>query len=233
MADDAIMVIGAHTTDAEVMGGAQVLVHVAAGWRAVLVHCTLGEKGHPRLDPAVYGEQKRREAEAAAGVLGASCVFLPYRDGELPVNEEVQWQIADLIRLHRPTVILTHWKGSFHRDHRNTHLNVVEALYLAGLPAFQRTHPAHAPRAVYFCENWEDMEEYQPDIFFDVTAVFDRYLEAIRCYELVRGGISRFPYARYYDALSIVRGAVAGFERAVTLMLPGRARIQRRQSLLG
>lgn len=232
MADGCIMVVGAHTTDAEVMGGAQVLAQVDQGWRAVMVHCTLGEKGHPRMDPETYGRQKREEAEAAARLLGAACVCLPYKDGELPVNEEVQWAIADLIREHRPDILLTHWKGSFHRDHRNTHTNVTEALYLAGLPAFIRAHPAHYPRAVYFCENWEDLEEYQPDIFLDVSNVFDRYLEVIRCYELVRGGISRFPYDRYYEALSVVRGAVAGYQRAVTLMLPPRARVQRRQSLM-
>lgn len=231
MVDECIMVIGAHAADAEVMGAAQVLVQVDQGWRAVIVHCTLGEKGHPGLDPDTYARQKREEAEAAARVLGATCVCLPYRDGELPVGEEVQWSLADLIRDHRPSVLLTHWKGSFHRDHRNTYANVVEALYLAGLPAFQRAQPAHHPRAVYFCENWEDLEEYQPDVFLDVSSVFDRYREAIRCYQLVRGGVSRFPYERYYEALSVVRGAVAGYDRAVTMMIPARSRVQRRQSL--
>jgi LmbE family N-acetylglucosaminyl deacetylase len=43
-----IMVVGAHAADAEIMAGATVLKHVEAGWRAVLVHLTLGEKGHPR-----------------------------------------------------------------------------------------------------------------------------------------------------------------------------------------
>ncbi len=39
------MVIGAHAADAEIMGGATVLKHVDAGWRAVMVHMTPGEKG--------------------------------------------------------------------------------------------------------------------------------------------------------------------------------------------
>ncbi len=231
MSDGCIMVVGAHAADAEVMGGAQVLTQVAQGWRGVIVHCTLGEKGHPSLDPDAYGRQKRAEAEEAARVLGAACICLPYLDGELPVDTEVQWRIADLIRTHRPDIVLTHWKGSFHRDHRNTYANVMEALYLAGLTAFQRTNPAYHPRALYFCENWEDMEDYQPDVYLDVSPVFDRYLQAIRCYELVRGGISRFPYDRYYEALTIVRGAVAGYDRAVTMMIPARSRVQRRQTL--
>src|ERR687893_507257 len=101
-----IMVVGAHAHDAEVMGGAAVLKQVDDGWRAVIVHMTLGEKGHRTLAPDEYATIKTAEAQEAARRLGAACVILPYRDGELPVSEEAQWQIADAIREHRPDVLL-------------------------------------------------------------------------------------------------------------------------------
>ena len=133
-----IMVVGGHAADAEVMAGATVLKHVQAGYRAVLVHMTLGEKGHRSMPVAEYTEQKRREAVAAAKALSAEVVCMPYPDGELAVDEATQWMIADTMRLYRPDVVITHWHGSIHRDHRNTSINVTEALYFAGLPAFQR-----------------------------------------------------------------------------------------------
>ncbi|MDQ3525895.1 MAG: PIG-L family deacetylase, partial [Chloroflexota bacterium] len=114
-----IMVIGAHAADAELMGGAAVLAHLRLGWRSVLVHLTLGEKGSKTLSAEEYAEVKREEAVRAAEVLGSEMEVLPYLDGELPVNGEVQWHITDLIRKHRPDVILTHWKGSIHTDHTN------------------------------------------------------------------------------------------------------------------
>jgi LmbE family N-acetylglucosaminyl deacetylase len=212
------MVVGAHAADAEIMGGAAVLKHVDAGWRAVLVHATPGEKGHRALSPEAYARIKTEEAARAAELLGATCVMLPYGDGELPVSEEVQWRLADLIREYRPSVLLTHWHGSIHRDHRHTSVNVGESLFYAGLPAFKRAHPAHRPSKVYYAENWEDPEGFKPEVYLDVTDVFERYLEAIRAYGLFRGEVSRFPYEQWYRGCSEMRGAEAGYPRAVALM---------------
>ena len=215
---ECIMVVGAHAADAEIMGGAAVLRHVDMGWRAVLVHATPGEKGHRTLSAEEYARVKEQEARRAAELLGASCVMLPYGDGELPVGEEVQWRIADLIREHRPSVLLTHWQGSIHRDHRNTSINVGEALFFAGLPAFKRTHAAHRVSKVYYAENWEDPDGFKPEVYLDVTGVFDRYVAAIRAYGLFRGEVSRFPYEQWYRGCSEMRGAEAGYGRAVALM---------------
>ena len=77
--DKCIMVIGAHAADAEIMGGATVLKHVDAGWRAVMVHLTPGEKGHPVLSPEEYKEIKDVEAETAAERLGAISVMMDLR----------------------------------------------------------------------------------------------------------------------------------------------------------
>lgn len=213
-----IMVVGAHAADAEIMGGATILKHVSAGWRAVVVHMTPGEKGHRTLSPEEYAKVKAREAKAAANALGAELVMLPYRDGELPVSEEAQWAVADVIREHRPNVLLTHWKGSIHRDHRNTSVNVIESLFLARLPAFKRTHVAYSPRGVYYSENWEDADGFRPDVYLDVADVFDRYLDAIRSYGLFRGEVATFPYEQWYRGAAEMRGAEGGFKRAVALM---------------
>ncbi|TME88730.1 MAG: PIG-L family deacetylase [Chloroflexi bacterium] len=222
MTNDAscIMVVGAHAADAEIMGGATVLKHVAAAWRAVLVHMTPGEKGHGSLSPDEYARIKVEEAHHAARILGADCVMLPYRDGELPVDVEVQWAIADTIREYRPTLLLTHWQGSLHRDHRNTSLNVMESLFLARLPAFQRRHPAHGPSKVLYAENWEDEDGFKPDLYLDVTDVFDRYVEAIHAYSLFRGEVVTFAYEQWYRGACEMRGAEGGFKRAVALMEP-------------
>lgn len=215
-----IMVIGAHAADAEIMGGAAILKHVAAGWRAVLVHATLGEKGHKTLTPEQYAAIKREEVARAAELLGATAETLPWGDGELPVSEEVQWAIADLIRKHRPDVILTHWKGSFHRDHRATYANVMESLFLARLPAFKREYPSHTGFKLYFAENWEDWDDFRPDVYLDVTDVWDRYVEAIHAYSLFRGEVSSFPYEQWYRGCAELRGAMASCPRAVALMRP-------------
>jgi LmbE family N-acetylglucosaminyl deacetylase len=213
-----IMVIGAHAADAELMGGAAVLAHHALGWKSVLVHMTLGEKGGRNISPEEYAKVKRAQAEAAAAILGSDVEFLPYLDGELPVDEEVQWLIADLIRKYKPDVILTHWKGSIHVDHTNTYENVLASIFFAALPTFRREHEAHWPRAIYFAENWEDEEEYTPDTYLDVSDVWDTFERAAACYTLVSGPNPPFRYAQWYDGASRMRGAERGVDRAVALL---------------
>jgi LmbE family N-acetylglucosaminyl deacetylase len=144
--------------------------------------------------------------------------MMPWPDGELPVNEDVQMAVGDVIREHKPTVILTHWKGSFHRDHNNTYTNVLASLFFAGLRTFEREFPAHSPERIYFAENWEDMENFRPEIYIDTTDVFDRYIEAIHAYSLFRGEVVSFRYEQWYRGASKMRGAEAGFDQAVALM---------------
>jgi LmbE family N-acetylglucosaminyl deacetylase len=213
-----LMVVGAHISDAENMAGAVMLKHKRAGWDVTIVHVTAGEKGHPTLTPEEYLKMRMADAQASGEFVGANVETLPYKDGESEVTEEAAWMVADLIRKYRPTVLITHWRGSFHRDHNNTHDIVRNALFKAGLPAFRREHPAHYPGAVLYSENWEDMENYSADIYLDVTDVFADYLKLLKTHALMRERYSSFRYYDYYEALGTVRGCLGGFGRAVTLM---------------
>src|SRR3954467_2702797 len=83
-----ILAVGAHAGDMELTTGLLLLKQRQLGDRVVLLHLSLGERGNPKFAAAAYGAQKRREAEAAARVLGAEVIFGPYRDGEVPNAEE-------------------------------------------------------------------------------------------------------------------------------------------------
>ena len=226
-----VLAIGGHAADMEFTAGALVAKYALAGARAVFLHLTAGEMGHPRLSGQQYARQKYEEAHRAAQVLGAEARFLPYADASLPCNDEVAYQIADVIREVRPQVVLTHWRGSFHSDHVNTHHNTMRALFLAALPAIERTNPPHAPGTLLYPENWEDMEDFDPNLYVDIDDVYDQWLEAANQYELFRGGISSFRYRDYYQALAIMRGCLSGYSRAVALMRPKGALVSRVRGL--
>jgi LmbE family N-acetylglucosaminyl deacetylase len=228
-----IMVIGAHAGDAEVMAGAVVLKHTRAGHQAVMVHLTLGEAGHPTLPPEVYAEQRRQEVQASAEMMGASVITLPYADGALPCDDAVKFQVCDLIRQEKPTLILTHWKGSIHKDHVATHNIVQDAIFYAALPAIKRALPAHRIRGLYFPENWEDTDGWRADVYLNATDVWADYLEMLRTHALMRGGVSSFRYYDYYDALGTTRGCLGGFTKAVALMMTPGAWTQRLDYLPG
>jgi N-acetylglucosamine malate deacetylase 1 len=217
-ADRTVLAIGAHAGDAEITTGAILARHKRLGDRVVLLHLTLGEGGNPRMSPAAYGEQKKKEALAAAQALGAEALFGPWKDGELRDTEEAARFVADLIRQGAPTHVITHWKSSLHPDHEAAHRIVNAAVLLASLEGFVSAHPRHRGlRGVYYADNWEDAEGFAPYLYVDVTEDLAAWKAAVTSYEFVRGGISTFPYLEYYESLARVRGAVAGKRSAVAL----------------
>lgn len=228
-----IMVVSAHCGDGEVMAGGIVAKYTKNGHNASIVHLTPGEKGHRGMPPEEYAEQKRQEATAAGEILGAEVRFLPYRDGELPLNDESKYALCDVIRELKPTVLLTHWRESIHKDHANTSYITEDARFYAAIPGIERPLPAHTAAGMFYCENWEDPYGYQPDIYIDITDVFDTYVRAMQAYELFRGGISTFRYIDYYKALAVTRGCLANCQYAQTLMRPRGTGVQRAPSIPG
>ena len=211
-----ILAIGAHAGDMELTAGAVLIKQRKLGDRVVILQMTLGEGGNPRLAPSVYGAQKRREALAADSAIGAETIFAPYRDGEIPNDEAARRYVADVIRTVKPAYIITHWSHSIHKDHSYTSLIVQDAVLLASLEGVVTQHPVHRGiRGVYYADNWEDAELFSPYVYVEVGDEIAQWRDAVSKYEFVSGRISSFRYLDYYDALSTVRGAIAGKGRAV------------------
>lgn len=211
-----ILAIGAHAGDMELTSGAVLLGAHLRGDRVVILHMTLGEGGNPRLSPAAYGDQKRREALQVGAALGAEVLFAPYRDGEVPNDEEVRRYVADVIRQVKPTQIITHWKESMHKDHARTSAVVRDAVLLASLAGVVTAHAAHrGVRSVWYAENWEDAPGFVPFVYVKVSESLPAWREAVTGYEFARGVTSGFPYIEYYTALATVRGAVVFKGQAV------------------
>lgn len=216
-----VLAIGAHAGDMDLTAGAVLAQHAARGDRATLLHLTLGERGHPRLAVQDYAKQKRQEAETFAHRIGADVRFLDYEDGLLPDDEDVKLRVGDLIRELRPDVILTHWSASIHKDHARTHRIVEDARFYGGLKTLERDLPAHWANELYYADNWEDAEDFTPDVFVDLDdEAYETWSEAITGYAYARGETYGFPYVDYYRALTVVRGAPAGFRRAQAFAAP-------------
>lgn len=214
-----ILGVDAHAAD-EIAYGLALAHCVRQGGKVAMLHITPGEKGHPTLSAADYAAQKQGESQAAAEVLGAKLYTLDYGDGELPVNDSLQFQICDVIRDCKPKVIITHWHGSMHKDHTNCALNVPHAIFYAALRGFERDAPAHRGARLYFSENWEDLTDFSPEVYLEVTAA-DMALWEEMCskYELFRGGVSTFRYMDYYRAMAQARGCEVGTQYAVAFGL--------------
>lgn len=211
-----ILAIGAHAGDAELTMGPLLTAERTRGTRVVILDLTLGERGHPTLSVEHYAAQKRREATEVAAAIGAELEIGPYQDAEIPNDEAARRWVAAVIRRVRPTLVLTHWKESMHRDHSTTSAIVRDAILLAALPGISGVAgQPHRGVSVWYAENWEDATGFSPYVYVGIdSASWSRWRTAVSNFEFARGATG-FPYVEYYDALGRVRGIEARKGHAV------------------
>jgi LmbE family N-acetylglucosaminyl deacetylase len=226
------MAIAAHPGDGLFTMGAVVAEQVARGGGGVFLSLSIGERGAPKDIPvAQYGEMQRTATQKAAQLLGASAIFLSYPDAEIPFNEDSSLQVCDLIREHKPGIVITHWSGSWHKDHQNCHLIVRDAIFYAGLATLSRTHPAHSVSKLFYADNWEDATNFVPDTYVNIDPVYEKWMEACDFYPMWRGQTGFFRYNDYYSSLAVMRGCLSSFKHAAALMSDPAQRVQRSPSL--
>ncbi|HEY2494802.1 MAG TPA: PIG-L family deacetylase [Paenibacillus sp.] len=216
-----ILAIGGHVGDMELTAGGVLASHALKGDRIVTLALTAGERGVPAgQDIGEYREQKVREAEAFADMLGGEAIVFEIPDGELQNTDDMRLRVCDVIRKVRPNIIITHFKNSMHKDHMTTHLIVNDARFYAGLGAMERENLAFFASRLYYAENWEDAVDYKPYVYVDFSReAYDLWIKAVSQHGFVTGSKS-FPYLEYYKHLSRVRGIEARKDYAETFMIP-------------
>lgn len=221
------MAIGGHIGDMELTCGCVLASQVVKGNKIVTVALTAGERGNPKgMTSSEYRVQKVKEAEEFAHMLNGDAVVFDYPDGELPDNEEVRFEVAELIRKYKPCAIFTHWKNSMHKDHANTYKIVKDASFLASVYDGDKIKGERCYAPVYLCENWEDREDFDPYLIVDCSDGYDLWCEAIKKHWFIMNSPS-FRYYDYYTHLSFVRGALGKCEHAQCFNVEGYQKFQR------
>jgi hypothetical protein len=129
-----------------------------------------------------------------------------------------------------PTSLVSHWKGSEHKDHQACYGIVQKAIFYAAISGFKGQSPAHSIRKLYFADNWEDARDFVPDTYLDITSVYDQWLKACGVFPMWRGETG-FRYNDYYSSRAIECGCLSGTSKAVSLMSPPQQRVKHLRSL--
>lgn len=171
-----VLVFGAHADDIELSSGATIVSMVADGLSVGLVDLTHGEmgtRGTPRI--------RLDESAAAMKVLGAAFrERLDFGDGGLRTGRDEEMQLVDLIRRHRPRVVIAPWPDDRHPDHTRAGTLITEAAFYSGLLRIKTDLPAHRPQVVlYYILNYAVM----PSFIVDVTASWNQKMKAVSSYE--------------------------------------------------
>ncbi len=216
-----IMAVGAHTGDAQLTCGMLLAKHAMAGNHIITVDLTAGERGAPSgISTEEFRAMNVESARTFAAMLGGESYVFDDPDGELEDTKETELRLARLMREKQADTVLYHWKNSMHKDHVCASRLTENAIFYASLGSFPLDQLPPAPvRGSFYAENWEDAEGFVPYVYYDVTEAFPLWKEAIVKLWLTEHSRD-FKYLRYYEALSVMRGALIKTDHAIAFGVP-------------
>ncbi|WP_283137990.1 PIG-L deacetylase family protein [Rhizohabitans arisaemae] len=184
-----MLVVSAHAADFVWRASGAVALHTAAGGTATVVCLSYGERGEsgdlwrePGQTVEAVKERRHAEGSKAAAEVGAEYLALDLGDYPLEVSGEAMRRLVDVYLRTRPEVLLVHAAADpFNPDHPVASAAAVKARLLAmgagGVPAAFPTIP---PPAMFAFEPHQPEQcGYKPDVYLDITPVFDRKLAAM------------------------------------------------------
>ena len=196
-----VVSIGAHSLDAELMGGPLILKYARPGAPCTLIHVTQG-----RLeDPAATEEAKQAYLkdlltmnQKAAEKLGADTIWLGYVSSNMPSLEDFAQRMEQYFVDEKVDLVITHWRGSMHPRHINTHDAVVTAV--------KRLREKGNPIRLVYGETFEDLVGFLPQAYFTLNPEeVTQWYDAMKEYAVFRGEVNDFPYQQYYPTIGKVR----------------------------
>ena len=172
-----LLAIGPHRDDVELLCGGTILNAVARGRRVGIVDLTRGEMG--TRGSASLREDEASRAAAVLGVVARENLGLP--DAGISNTPETRAALVQVLRRLRPAVVIGPAPRGRHPDHRLASELVRDACFLSGIMKFAPGRPAFRPRKLLYAVAYREDAD-KPTFIVDISDVFERKLEAIRCY---------------------------------------------------
>lgn len=180
-----LIVVAAHADDLETMCGGTIALLAQRGVQVYSVNCTMGDIGiqDPTVARLALASRRLAETEAAARCLGIKQTYnLGHKDGELEPSLALRAQLARLYRITQADTLWTFdpfWPGQIHPDHRAAGQAAIDAFMPSKMPLY---YPEHLNEPETGLGRLEQIflfaTERQPDVFVDVTAVYETKLAA-------------------------------------------------------
>ncbi len=133
--------IAAHPDDIEFYMAGTLLLLKQAGWAIHYLNVASGNCGSVKLNVSRTRAIRKREAQAAAKVLGAHWHRPLGDDLEIFYEINLLRRLAAIIREVKPAIVLTHSPQDYMEDHTNTCRLAVTAAFVRGMANF-KTVPA-------------------------------------------------------------------------------------------
>jgi bacillithiol biosynthesis deacetylase BshB1 len=172
-----LLAIAAHRDDVELTCAGTLLQARDMGYRTGILDLTAGEMG-TRGSAELRADEARRAAEVL-GVSERRNAGLP--DAGILNADDTRRILVEHIRHFAPRVVILPFPIGRHPDHRIASEAGRDACYLAGLARYPASGTPHRPHKILYALAYRE-DPVKPTFVVDISAQFERKMQAIRCY---------------------------------------------------
>ena len=184
------LAIFAHPDDIEFVAAGTLLQLQARGWDIHYINLCTGNGGSVQMDGPTTTKKRLAEAQEAARILGAT--FYPTICDDLELTYSVPYlrKVAAVVRMAKPSIVLTHAPSDYMEDHMQACRLAVTAAFSHCIPNFQ-TDP-HLPSYSHDVTVYHAMphglcdplrQKLMAGQYVDTTSVHARKREALAAHE--------------------------------------------------
>ncbi|HRN57940.1 MAG TPA: bacillithiol biosynthesis deacetylase BshB1 [Agriterribacter sp.] len=176
-----ILAVAVHPDDAELGCAGTLLMEKMRNKRTGVIDLTRGELG-------TRGSAALRAKESAAAALSMQLDVrenLGMADGFFRNDEAHQRLLIKAIRQYQPEIVLANALDDRHPDHGRAGHLIKDACFLSGLRKIETHDDNGKPQAHWrpkYIFHYIQDRYYEPDFVYDVSAVFEKKLEAVKAY---------------------------------------------------
>ena len=192
--ENIVLTLMAHPDDAEILCGGTLALLAEMGWKIHIATATPGDCGSSKLKPDEIAAIRRKEATAAAKVLGGEYHCLERRDLRVRYDDETLLAACGLLREVRPRLLITHSPSDYMVDHEQISLVARAAAFGAPVPnapAPQGSTPTNTIPHLYYADPIEGKDVFgasvRPSLLIDISDVMDTKLEMLSLHASQRG----------------------------------------------
>lgn len=196
-----VVSIGAHSLDAEILGGPIMLKYAGDGAHCTYIHVTQGRLEDPNATQEAkdeYLKELLNQNKKAAEKLNGDTIWLGYVSSNMPTLEQFAARLEQYFIDEKVDLVITHWRGSMHPRHINTHDAVTTAV--------KHLREKGSPIRLIYGENFEDLVGFIPQAYFKLEKdEIAQWYAGLMEYSVFKGEINDFPYHPYYSTIGKVR----------------------------
>jgi 4-oxalomesaconate hydratase len=185
------LVISAHSADFVWRCGGAIALHQSLGYQVTIVCLSYGERGE---SAKLWKQQgmtlekvktaRRKEAENAATALDAHDIkFFDLGDYPLELDRDAKYRLVDVIRAIQPRFMMSHSTyDPYNTDHMYASQIALETRMIAqAWGHVPGSKVLGAPQLYLFEPHQTEQMNWKPDVFLDITTVWDKKRAAIEC----------------------------------------------------